>query len=172
MAPGSIADIEVLNADTHGMISGQRTLILATYGDHMPWAAPVYYVFHQGGFYFFSSPRARHIRHGIDQGLCAGAIFADSDQWEGIRGLQMTGRMEEVRSLASMAVMTARFVFKFPFSKKFLSGGDVSVPDLGDRVRCYVFTPLEAFIVNNRQTFGQRLAVDPVSFNILEPQNG
>ena len=172
MAPGAHGDSEILKSETLGMIHDQRTLVLATCGDQMPWAAPVYFVFHLGRFCFFSSPRALHIRNGLNQGVCAGSIFSDSDRWELIRGLQMTGRLEEIRSPAAMAAMAARFVLKFPFSKNFLRGGDVPVPDLARRVRGYGFTPNEAFIVNNRQVFGQRLAVDPVSFNILEPQNG
>ena len=167
----SRTDMTDLHAETIELVHGQRTLVLATCRDNTPSAAPVYYLFHGGEFYFFSSPRALHIEQSLAQGKCAAAIFADSDKWEQIRGLQMTGRVEQIQSTPRGLAITGRFVLKFPFSKSFLQGGDPSVPSLAGRVNLYGFIPDSAFVVSNRQSFGRRLAVDPTSFKPLEAQH-
>lgn len=160
-----------LHAETLALIRDQRTLVLATCGAKAPWAAPVYFLFHGGGFYFFSSPRALHIEQSLAQGKCAAAIFIDSDKWERIRGLQMTGHVEHIQLTTRRIAITARFLLKFPFAKDFLQGGAPSVPKLSDRVNLYGFIPNSAFVVNNRQAFGRRVAVDPASFKPLEPHH-
>lgn len=161
-----------LQAETLALVRDQRTLVLATCRANAPWAAPVYFLFHWGEFYFFSSPRALHIEQSLSQGKCAAAIFSDGDQWEQIRGLQMTGHVEQIQAKTRRIAVTARFLLKFPFAKAFLQGGDPSVPELTDRVNLYRFIPESAFVVNNRQSFGRRLAVDPASFKPLEPDHG
>ena len=153
------------------LIRSQRTLVLATCRDNTPWSAPVYYLFHQGCFYFFSSPRSLHIRHSVGHGHSAGTVFADSDRWEQIRGLQMTGRVTRVQSMTRTAQLTALFILRYPIAKSFLHGGDKDVPNLSDKVHLYCFTPLNAYLVSNHNAFGRRLALDPLTFDPLEPRH-
>ncbi len=161
-----------LHAETLALVRDQRTLVLATCRANAPWAAPVYFLFHGGEFYFFSSPRALHVEQSLAQGKCAAAIFSDGDQWEQIRGLQMTGHVEQIQAKTRRIAITARYLLKFPFAKDFLQGGAPSVPKLTDRVNLYGFLPDSVFVVNNRLSFGRRQAVDPASFKPLESHHG
>ena len=143
------------------LIAECRTMVLATCAEHMPWAAPVYYVYRTPGFYFFSSPRAQHIQQGLRDHFTAVAIFSDSAQWEEIRGIQMTGRLQETR-LSEQASIVGRFLWKFPFARPFLQSGAQETggpPKLGDKVRLYCFVPHEIHFTNNRLGFGRRIPV-------------
>jgi uncharacterized protein len=159
---GPSADKAHHRALVQALIAECRTMVLATCAEQTPWAAPVYYVYHKPGFYFFSSPRARHIQQGLSDCLTAAAIFADSAQWEDIQGIQMAGALQEVTGLAEQAVVVGRFLWKFPFARPFLQSGSKGAnepPKLGDKVRLYIFVPHEIHLTNNRLGFGQRIPV-------------
>jgi uncharacterized protein YhbP (UPF0306 family) len=159
---GSSADETHHRALVQALIAECRTMVLATCAEQAPWAAPVYYVYHAPGFYFFSSPRARHIQQGLSDRLAAAAIFADSTQWEDIQGIQMAGGLQEVSRLSEQAGAVGRFLWKFPFARPFLQGGSQEAggpPKLGDKVRLYRFVPHEIYLTNNRVGFGQRSPV-------------
>ena len=57
------------------LIDAQSTMALATARNDAAWAAPVYYVFYSGGFYFFSAPDSRHILEAADSGHAAATIY-------------------------------------------------------------------------------------------------
>jgi uncharacterized protein YhbP (UPF0306 family) len=145
------------------LINTQRTMVLATEDCSAPWATPVYFVYSEPGFYFFSSPNARHIQQAGPGKAVAAAIFADSNQWEDIQGLQMSGSLREVNKRTEQLRSIARFLFKFPFAKPFLQPEDAKgrgIPNVSDRVRLYAFTPKESYYMNNRLGFGKRFPVD------------
>lgn len=151
-----------LLAQVQSLIAESRTLILSTCAQQIPWAAPVYYVYHAPGFYFFSSPRSRHVQEGLRASLTAAALFSDSSRWEDIQGLQMQGALQEVTRLKERAVVVPRFLLKFPFARPFLQSGKQQsgeLPKLGDKVRLYRFVPIEIQYTNNRIGFGRRTAV-------------
>ncbi len=145
------------------LIAECRTLVLSTCERQTPWAAPVYYVYHAPGFYFFSSPRSRHIQEGLNAPVTSAALFSDSPRWEDIQGIQMQGVLQEVTRLKEQAAAVSRFLMKFPFARPFLQGGrqqSSEVPMLGDKVRLYRFVPKEIQYTNNRIGFGRRIAVN------------
>jgi uncharacterized protein len=147
------------SAGAKKLIRTQRTMILSTCGTG-PWAAPVYYVHVHPGFYFFSSPKSRHIEEGLAAAASA-AIFADSDRWEEIQGLQMTGSIAAVTRRSEQVKAVARFLLKFPFARPFLTA-DAShqdPPHVADRVQLYVFSPQQVYYLNNRLGFGKRVPV-------------
>jgi uncharacterized protein YhbP (UPF0306 family) len=149
-------------AQVQDLIGQSRTMVLSTCAAQAPWAAPVYYVYQAPGFCFFSSPKARHIQQGLNNLSTAAAIFADSDRWEEIQGIQMAGVIEEVTRLSEQAVAVGRFLLKFPFARPFLQSGPQEVggpPRLGDKVRLYRFVPHEIHYTNNQLGFGQRVPV-------------
>jgi uncharacterized protein YhbP (UPF0306 family) len=159
---GPSADGANHRAQVQALIAECRTMVLATCAEQTPWAAPVYYVYRAPGFYFFSSPRARHIQQGLSDRLTAAAVFADSLQWEEIQGIQMTGALQEVARLSEQASAVGRFLWKFPFARPFLQGGAQETggpPKLGDKVRLYRFVPHEVHFTNNRLGFGQRIPI-------------
>jgi uncharacterized protein len=155
-------------ADSHqagarALIFNQRTMVLATSAAGAPWAAPVYYVYSASGFYFLSSPRARHIEHIMANKAASAAIFADSERWEEIRGLQMSGTIDVVHKKPEQLKALARFVLKFPFARPFLETGpsrSEEQPRVGDRVQLFVFVPQVVYYLDNRLGFGERWPVD------------
>jgi len=149
-------------AQVQALIAEGRTMVLSTCTEQAPWIAPVYYVYHAPGFYFFSSPRARHILQGLSSRYAAAAIFADSAQWEEIQGIQMAGALQEVTRLSEQAGMVGRFLWNFPFARPFLQSDSQAAdgpPQLGDKVRIYRFVPHEIHFTNNRSGFGRRIPV-------------
>ncbi len=142
-----------------GLIELRRAMTLATAGDG-PWAAPVYYLFRSGRFYFISSPRSRHIAELGPGGRCAAAIYHESDDWREIEGLQMDGRVAAVGLGAEAAEAFAGYVARFPTVRGFFDGPF----DLGDlldkfRSRLYAFEPERVFYLNNRAGFGKRIEI-------------
>lgn len=159
---GQSPEDAIHRASVQVLIAERRTMALSTCADRAPWAAPVYYVYHAPGFYFFSSPLARHIQQGLSNGLTAAAIFVDSDRWEEIQGIQMLGVLQVVTRLSEQAGAMARFLWKFPFARPFLQSGPQEAggtPKIGDKVRLYRFVPHEIYYTNNRLGFGRRIAV-------------
>ncbi|RJQ70836.1 MAG: hypothetical protein C4519_19705 [Desulfobacteraceae bacterium] len=162
-APADAAGAASHRIAAQALIRRARTLVLSTSAAGAPWAAPVYYVYVNPGFFFFSSPRARHIEQGISAGTAAAAIFADSERWEEIQGLQMSGTVSAVRKRSEQLKVVARFLLKFPFARPFLESEPSrkqNRPHVGDRVQLYVFVPRETYYLNNRLGFGQRVLVD------------
>lgn len=154
---------EALRRQACSLINAQRTMVLATEDNRGPWAAPVYYVYSEPCFCFFSSPNARHIQQIASDSVVAAAIFADSDHWQEIRGLQMSGFMREISKRTEQLKSIARFLLKYPFAKPFLQPSTpetTGAPAVGDKVRLYAFTPKETYYVNNSLGFGKRFPVN------------
>lgn len=142
------------------LLKNAKTMVLAVQGDDSPWAAPVYYLFAPPGIYFFSSPRSKHIRALSNCSRTAGAIFVESDQWQDIQGLQMTGHVEQVQGTARRLSITTRFMAKFPVARQMLATGSTPLAGLDARVGLYVFWPSEVYCTSNRSGFGRRVPVE------------
>lgn len=137
-------------------------MVLATEENNVPWTAPVYYVYLRPNFYFFSSPKARHIRQAAPDKMAAASIFIDSDRWQEIQGLQMNGSVSEVKKRSERMRAAARFLVKFPFARPFLHPDEAepkATPSVAEKVRLYAFIPTEIHYVNNRLGFGKRFPV-------------
>ncbi len=145
------------------LIHGETTLTLATTGDAGPWSAPVYYIFSDGGFYFFSSPQSRHIQQAIASGQAAASLFYQADSWQTIRGIQMTGTVERIQSAAMSLKVIAIYLQRFPFTREFFA--DDASPDQEAffsrfKARLYAFTPTEVFYSDNRFGFATRQRIN------------
>ena len=140
------------------LIASQRTVVLAT-ADPEPWAAPVYYLFRNGRFYFFSSADSRHVAAALASGTCAGSIFRDSDNWREIEGLQMNGRARRShrRGVEADAAFDG-YVKRFPTVREFLTGATLGLDAFlrQFRTRMYSFTPERVHYLNNSGGFGSR----------------
>lgn len=144
------------------LIRMERTLTLATTGESGPWAAPVYYVFLDRRFFFFSSPQSRHIRQALNSGAAA-SIFYQADSWQLIRGIQMRGVVERVQSVILSMKAIAAYLKRFPFTRNFFP--DRSAPDPDDffsrfKARLYTYTPQIVYYTDNRLGFGTRQSID------------
>jgi len=144
------------------LVGRESTMALATAVGNAAWAAPVYFVFHGSAFYFFSDPKSRHIEEARESGQASATVYPHADTWREIRGIQMSGRIENI-SPGLEAVRSIRaYLQKFPFTREFFNPGDS--PDLesfGKRfnVRFYAFRPQVVYYLDNRIQFGFRKEV-------------
>ena len=135
------------------LVDTVRTMTLATAGKSGPWSAPVYYLFSDNQFYFFSSPSSRHIREGESR-ACAASIFRGHDRVELLEGLQMSGNIlahkPGVRAAAAAAAYARRFGIK-------VTGSDfLAFFQQAFHARLYSFFPDLVYHMDNQKGFGNR----------------
>lgn len=147
-----------LDRKTRDLIESQYVMTLGTCGGNIPWTAPVYYVFSAHGFFFFSSARSRHIVDGTANASVAAAVFNASESWKEIRGVQMTGRIEEAPADAKTLAAFAAYTRRFPFIRDFMKNGAGDLNSFKKAVnnRFYRFVPGEVFYQDNSIGFGFR----------------
>ena len=152
MTESVIHSIKKLITDSHAMT-------IATAGENTAWAAPVYYVNIKDRFYFFSNPESRHIRETLSSGQAACTIFTESPSWEALCGLQMSGKILEVKSASKASRAIARYVAKFPLIKSFFSSIKNLNPDsflARFHAKLYCFYPELIYYMDNSIAFGHR----------------
>ena len=145
------------------LIQDESTLTLATAGEAGPWSAPVYYVCLDGRFYFFSSPESCHIRQAMASGGAAASLFHQADSWQAIRGIQMTGTLERIRSAALSMKAVVSYLKRFPFTREFFPDNPTPDPNAffsRFKARLYAFTPTDIYYIDNRFGFGTRQRID------------
>jgi uncharacterized protein len=141
------------------LIACATTLILATADATGPWSAPVYYVFVDGAFYFFSSPQSRHVQQALSTEMAAASIFHQSDRWEDIRGVQMKGRILSIRRVSRSVTVIDQYLKRFPFTKHFFPTNRMPTLDAffsRFNARLYAFVPTSVFYTDNRFGFATR----------------
>ena len=142
------------------LIQAQKTLVLAT-ADPEPWCAPVYYVYRQPSFFFFSSENSRHITGALASNRCAASVFRDGDDWREIEGLQMDGKLERI-PLGSKAVSVfGDYLNKFPAVRASFLDVTLDLPRFTQhfRTKLYAFVPEHVFYLNNQAGLDKRREV-------------
>jgi uncharacterized protein YhbP (UPF0306 family) len=152
-------DVDAYRSQVLILLKNEKTMVLAVHSSDGPWIAPVYFLYAPPGVYFYSSPRSKHIQALDNCSRAAGAIYADGNQWQDIRGLQMIGTAEQVQSKLQRLNITTQYLAKFPLAGKMLSAGAAQNQSLEARVGLYVFWPLEIHCTFNRQGFGRRVPI-------------
>lgn len=151
------------------LINSGSTMTLATCEQDTPWAAPVYYVYQGGLFFFFSKPDTRHIKEALVTGKASAAIHAYATSWEGIRGLQMSGIIKKSSvGLKSMNALKA-YLKKYAFSKDFFKDGQkMDLEGFADRfkVNFYYFKPTLVYYIDNQIRFAFREEI--VLYGVVE----
>ena len=163
MATGAKSTPEDGREAAIALIQGESTLTRATADESGPWSAPVYFVCVNARFYFFSSPQSRHIQQAMDSEKAAASLFHQADSWQAIRGIQMTGTLERVDSIALSIKVIAAYLKRFSFTREFFP--DDPTPDLAAffarfKARLYAFTPTAVYYIDNRFGFGARQRID------------
>ncbi len=125
------------------LVDSVRTMTLATAGETGPWSAPVYYLYRDKQFYFFSSPSSRHIQEGEGR-ACAASIFRVHDRVDRLEGLQMSGSIQVqkpgVRAAAAAGAYARRFGITVAGSDFLAFFSTHSMPDYMRflRIRCII----------------------------------
>jgi len=137
------------------LINETRVLTLAVSDKGIPWSSPVYFVFHDNAFYFFSNENSRHIEYAEDQKIISASIFQDSDRMDQIFGFQMSGGVEKISKKKLYLTIVKKYVTKFNFLKQ-LFGPQI----IGNKhfflekfkSHLYCFHPDKIFLSDNSQT--------------------
>jgi hypothetical protein len=141
------------------IINGQSTMTLATAKEGVAWAAPVYYVYLNSRFYFFSDPESRHIRESLENSQASAAIYGAASTWQKIRGIQMSGSIGAV-SVGPGAVKIIRaYLKKFAFTTEFFESSqplDLAAFTKRFKVRLYTLEPSLIYYLDNSIRFGFR----------------
>jgi uncharacterized protein YhbP (UPF0306 family) len=152
-------DNRSLKRMAQSLIREQSTMTLATAHEDDAWAAAVYYVYHESVFYFFSDPLSRHIKEALRSGGAASAIHAQADTWRAIRGIQMSGEIQEVTGPVRSLSAIRAYLKKFPFTREFFPVGvEPNMVEFSKRfkVRLYCFRPRLVYYLDNGIRFGFR----------------
>ena len=145
------------------LISAQSTMTLATASGDVAWAAPVYYVYLDSCFYFFSDPTSRHIQESLASNQASSAIYAPASTWQEIRGIQMSGIIENISPGLEAIEAVRAYLKKFTFTKDFFASGqtlDLTAFTKRFRVKLYRFKPSLIYYMDNAIRFGYRERVN------------
>lgn len=147
-------------------LAAHNVMTIASCDRNVPWAAAVFYASDEFDLYFFSNPKSRHGVNMAANSLVSAAIHEDYSDWRAIRGIQLEGRAERLRSLRLQARFWEVYLKKFPFVKQFFSlGGQAgSIADILKAklagVRLYRIVPHAVYFIDNSQGFGHRDRLD------------
>lgn len=152
-----------LNDKAKHLITQTRVMTLAVCDRDIPWSSPVYFVFHDNRFYFFSNELSKHITYAKNRKIISASIFQDSDQIDRIFGFQMSGTLDRVSARRLYLLVTKEYVTKFSFLKQIFG------PQILENKRfflekfkshLYCFAPENVFISDNSNPTGKRSAIE------------
>lgn len=136
------------------LVHGQSTLVLSTVNaDGTPHAAPLFYL--AGGeleFYWFSSTSSQHSVNLIRSRSVAGAIYAPTEHWKEICGVQMRGAVENITDRKVRRDVTHRYCERFHLGRIFRLALS--------RSSLYVLRPSWIRYIDNSKHFGYRAEID------------
>ncbi|CCK82482.1 pyridoxamine 5'-phosphate oxidase family protein [Desulfobacula toluolica] len=155
-------DKEIQNK-TSRLINETRVMTLAVSDKDIPWSSPVYFVFHDNGFYFFSNENSRHIQYAKDQKNISASIFQDADRMDEIFGFQMSGKLEKVSKKTRYLVIVKKYVAKFNFLEKIFGPQIVKNNRFfleKFKSQLYCFHPDKIFLSDNSKATGKRSQIN------------
>ncbi len=141
------------------LIQKNQTMTLATAIDSQAWAAPVFYVNKGPCLYFFSNPKARHIKEALESGQAACTIFAQDASWQNLMGLQMSGKVETISGSVEASKVILAYVKKFSLVKTlFPDIKNIGLNEFSTRLhaKLYCFIPESILFMDNSVHFGFR----------------
>jgi len=158
-------DDHCIQQNVQALVQDRRSMTLATTDGKTAWAAPVYFVFENGVFYFFSDSDTRHIRDIETAGHAAAAVYDDENGWQQLRGLQMTGQVDRIGPGATAAAVIGAYLKKFPFVRDMAPSS--GMPDMAFfagkfRSHLYGLSPETVVYMDNSIRFGFRETISLV----------
>ena len=155
-----------LRRDLLDYLATHNVMTIASCDRNVPWAAAVFYASDEFDLYFFSNPKSRHGVNMAANAAVSAAIHEDYSDWRAIRGIQLEGRAERLRSLRLQARFWEVYLRKFPFVKQFFPVGGQAA-SLGEilktklaGVRLYRIVPHAVYYIDNSKGFGHRDILD------------
>ena len=159
-------ETERLRLEISAYLQTHNVMTIASCHQNVPWAAAVFYASDGFDLYFLSSPKSRHGTNMAANATVSAAIHEDYRDWREIRGIQLEGRAERLRSLKLQARFWEVYLKKFPFVKQFFSVGgqagsiaDILTAKLAG-VRLYRIVPHAVYFIDNSKGFGHRDRLD------------
>ena len=163
--------MDIIRQDVLDLISKMRVLTLATCSNGGVWTAPVYYVYDNKRFYFFSNPDSKHIKDSIRIGTfedryneavapmqVAASIFSDGSDSKEIKGLQMLGHIKSVSDKKDALLKAMEYIKKFKIN---VNQKDIlSFFKQQYRARLYYFVPETLYFMDNSIKFGFRERIE------------
>ena len=149
------------------LITHSAVMTLATRNRESAWSAPVYYLFTDGRFYFFSNPDSRHVQEGESR-VCGASIFRDDPCFENLEGIQMSGRIapggKGMEAAKAALAYCRRHGIKLDIpgdtGSASLPGNILTVFASAYHARLYCFEPDQVFYMDNSRGFGNRIQVE------------
>jgi hypothetical protein len=156
------SDPNQLRRDILGYLASHNVMTIASCDRNVPWAAAVFYASDEFDLYFFSNPKSRHGANMAANSIVSAAIHEDYSDWRAIRGIQLEGRAERLRSLKLQARFWEVYLGKFPFVKQFFQAGSVGdiLKTKLTGVRLYRIVPRTVYYIDNSLGFGHREMLD------------
>ncbi|MBC2704135.1 pyridoxamine 5'-phosphate oxidase family protein [Desulfobacula sp.] len=142
------------------LINETRVMTLAVSDNDIPWSSPVYFVFHDNAFCFFSNENSRHIQYAKDRKIISASIFHDSDQMDQIFGFQMSGKLEKISRRALYLTVVKKYITKFSFLEQIFGPQIIENKHFfleKFKSHLYCFHPDKIFLSDNSKT---------ISFNL------
>lgn len=135
-----------------------NTMTLSCIHSYEPWSAPVYYARQGFDLIFFSSPRSLHSEALELNPRAAVSIYGQYEKWQDIKGLQISGRVDTLKNLASLGSATRTYFKRYPFAVDFFSDKGFILDVLARRTRMmlYVFKSQTIHYLDNSKEFGLR----------------
>ena len=165
MVPSGDKSNEIVLPDPEGLrrsildyLQTHNVMTIASCHQNVPWAAAVFYASDGFDLYFLSSPKSRHGINMAANATVSAAIHEDYRDWREIRGIQLEGRAERLRSLKLQARFWEIYLKKFPFVKTFFEPGrlrDLFQAKLAG-IRLYRIVPQTVYYIDNSRGFGHR----------------
>ncbi len=157
-----LPDLDLPDLDLTGscldLIQAQHVMTLATPSVKSAWAAPVYYVFRDKQFFFFSSLDSQHIKDALaPNAVCAAAIFEDQPQFDESKGVQMSGKIELVKKTVSAIEIAAFYIKRFKIRATSLNS--LKFIESTYHARLFSFVADSVFYMDNSKGFGRRQTI-------------
>lgn len=145
------------------LLETSKVMSIAVGSDTHAWSAPVYYLFSEGRFYFFSNPKARHIQMAKNH-ISAASIFRDDIDFKNLEGIQMSGTIQKSPKNICSLTVAKRYCSRF---KIIAAPGAISgISDILDfftskfHAALYYFEPECVYYLDNRKGFGSREKIE------------
>jgi len=135
-------------------LATHHVMTLATHGAGGPWASAVFYAEEGVSLIFLSAPDTRHCRNLAQDARCAATIQEDYREWSRIKGVQLEGRVVELRGDEEKRAQQ-RYGEKYP-----IVGAAAGVPPAIVRALAKVcwfrLVPARFYFIDNSRGFGHR----------------